>query len=74
MSRAFCINCEKYVEYMVRGEEVEITTPKGKKFKCRELRAMCMKCANDMYVPKINDENVKIRELAYNNMLNGYTR
>ena len=74
MSRAFCFNCGEYVEYMIRGRDVDIITPKGKKFKCRELYAMCMKCANEIYVPKINDENVKLREIAYNNMLNGYVR
>ena len=68
MSRIFCINCNKYVEYYTTAEDVEVVTPKGK-MKCRQLSAHCFKCWKEIYVPKINDENCKLREYAYKNFI-----
>lgn len=45
------------VEFAVRGRLV----------RCPELVATCTKCGREVYVPEVNDENVKIRETAFDN-------
>ena len=48
----------------------EVTTPQkltvnGVEFAYLETTALCIECGGEVYVPEINDLNVKVREAAY---------
>lgn len=43
-------------EFMVRGRLVR-----------RPELATCAKCGHEVYVPEVNDENVKLRETVFDN-------
>ena len=45
-------------------EPAEINV-RGVSFRCMELRAFCVVCNNEVYVPEINDANAKAREEAF---------
>ena len=61
---AFCTNCGCERAYTVRLEPTEINV-RDCAFRCIELRAFCVVCNNEVYVPEINDANAKAREEAF---------
>ncbi|MBM6725149.1 hypothetical protein [Pseudoflavonifractor phocaeensis] len=61
---AFCTNCGCKRAYTVRMEPVEFNV-RGGSFRCRELRAFCVVCNNEVYVPEINDANARAREETF---------
>ena len=60
---AFCTNCGCKRAYDVRMEPAEINV-RGGAFRGTELRAFCVACNNEVYVPEINDANARAREEA----------
>lgn len=61
---AFCTRCGCERAYDVHMEPVEFDV-RGGSFRCRELRAFCVVCDNEIYVPEINDANARAREEAF---------
>ena len=61
---AFCTRCGCERAYDVRMEPAEFNV-RGGSFRCRELRAFCVVCDNEIYVPEINDANARAREEAF---------
>lgn len=64
MSTAFCLDCgcKKTFNRIVVRTESEV---RGTKFSFVEVNAVCSECGAELYVPEINDENVRLREGAY---------
>lgn len=61
---AFCLNCgcrRNFKKIAARAEN-EV---RGVCFGFVKTRAVCIECGEEMYVPEVNDENVKSREEAY---------
>lgn len=61
---AFCTRCGCERVYDVRMEPAEFNV-RGGSLRCRELRALCAACNNEVYVPEINDANARAREEAF---------
>lgn len=61
---AFCTNCGCERAYTVHTEPTVVNV-RGGDFRYMELRAFCVVCNNDVYVPEINDANARAREEAF---------
>lgn len=61
---AFCIECGCKVPYSVKASRETITV-RGITFSYVELTAYCQSCGEALYVPEINDANVRARENEY---------
>ena len=61
---AFCTKCGCMQAYDARMEPTEINVRDGS-FRCRELRAFCVVCNNEVYIPEINAANARAREDAF---------
>lgn len=65
-----CLHCRRPVAYK------EVVTPvtfdiRGLQVTYKESSAHCMNCGNEIYVGRINDENVSRRIQAYFNAMRG---
>lgn len=63
--RAFCIECRKETGYTVKSFERKLESIRGVTFSYLNQEAYCCVCGTEVYVPEINDANVKAREEAY---------
>lgn len=61
---AFCVECGRKKPYSVTSTR-ETLTIRGVSFQYVERQARCQDCGELVYVPEINDANVKSREDAY---------
>lgn len=57
-SRAFCENCRCDVKYSILEKEL-YGTLKGKRYFYNGKEAICIKCNSPLFVPEINDYNLK---------------
>ena len=64
ISSAFCIECGCEVNYTLKSYLEELNV-RGINFNYVEHSAYCSQCGNEVYVPEINDENVRTRENEY---------
>lgn len=62
---AFCLNCNKDNPIYLLYEEEEWFTSDGIPLKYYSVMAVCEKCNQEVYHPKINDWNVEHRERLY---------
>lgn len=62
--KTFCIECGRRTRYET-NIGWETITVKGITFTYLRLTARCCVCGNEIYVPEVNDANVKARECAY---------
>lgn len=62
--RAYCLQCNAKTAYTIRSQRVEMTV-RGITFGYTEESAYCVECGEMVYVPEVNDRNVKSREDAY---------
>ena len=60
----FCINCGQDCVYSEKTSQKEISV-RGIWFSYLERSAFCTACGEEVYVPAINDGNVRRREEAY---------
>ena len=60
----FCIECNKKVKFRVEKEGVASSTSKGVII-YKELYAYCPHCYLEVYVPAVNDINVRSRQKAF---------
>ena len=63
--RVFCVNCGQKCSYSEETSQEEISV-RGISFSYLERSAFCTACGEEVYVPAINDDNVRRREDAYN--------
>lgn len=63
-SAVFCVECGDFEEYTENSSR-ETVTVRGITFDYVEKKACCARCGQRVYVPEINDENVKAQEDAY---------
>jgi len=63
-STCFCIKCRKKVPYILKTRTIELRIH-GDILECDEVFATCKKCGIELYIPEINDINVKLRNDAY---------
>ncbi len=63
-STVYCIKCGCERPYSVASSREEISI-KGVVFSAVLMSAHCRECGEEVYVPEINDENVKSREAEY---------
>lgn len=63
VTHTFCPSCGKYVKFIIDWEGVIQNTPKGI-ITYKELYAICSKCEREVYIPAINDINVRHRNNA----------
>lgn len=66
----FCTNCADRAYYRIDVVPIKFDV-RGLEVECKELRAICLKCGNEIYVPEINDKNVSLRQSAYLRALRG---
>lgn len=64
VTRVFCLNCSKKQPFIVKMSQEEISV-RGITFSYEEQSAYCIDCGNVVYVPIVNDNNVRARERAY---------
>lgn len=64
ISTAVCIECGCKTTYTLKSH-LEKLTVRGISFKYVEHSAHCTQCGNEVYVPEVNDENVRSREDEY---------
>lgn len=64
----FCVNCLDYTGYDVKGEQVEFDV-RGLLVSYTEYRAHCCVCGNEVYDAGINDANVALRKVAYDDAI-----
>lgn len=59
MKKTFCENCRREVNFKV---EIAIfkSEVKGKEYVYAGLKGVCWECGSEVYVPEIEDENLKI--------------
>lgn len=64
MSKGFCENCNKLVEYKIeeKNDSYEI---RGKKYNYKEVRGYCKNCNEEVSDSKITDENLNRIDNAY---------
>lgn len=63
-SAVFCVECGDFEEYTEKSSR-ETATIRGISFDYVEKNAYCVHCGQRVYVPEINDENVRAQEDAY---------
>ncbi len=63
-STVYCIKCGCERPYSVASSR-EVISVKGVVFSAVLMSAHCRECGEEVYVPEINDENVKSREAEY---------
>lgn len=68
-NRTFCAECRAGVDYYCRDEDVT-TTIMGRKCSYTEKRAICADCGAEVFVPKIEDENLRVFYEAYHGQSN----
>ena len=61
---AYCIECNCKQPYSISSTEVT-TEVEGIQFSYVMKQAFCAICESPMYIPEINDENVRAQEAAY---------
>lgn len=64
MAIAFCINCGANEPVKMDSLRIEAEV-RGVKISYVETRAICPECGEELYLPEVNDENVRAREAAY---------
>lgn len=57
---AFCLVCSAKQPYGIMPVDEEFNI-RGVKCECTVYQAFCKMCGNELYVPRINDVNCKIR-------------
>lgn len=62
--REMCLNCGKKRSYHVSRRQAKVNI-RGVEFVYPEDVAHCASCGKEIYVPTINDMNVRIRERYY---------
>ena len=64
MSKGFCENCNKLVEYTIKemSNSYEI---RGKKYNYKEIKGYCKKCKEEVSDNEISDENLNRIDCAY---------
>lgn len=67
---AICLHCMRKVNYNVIVTPVKVYI-NGLEVTYKEEVAHCCNCNRELYVPKINDNNVRHRSRAYFNALRG---
>lgn len=67
----FCIHCGKDVDYITGFRFVKNLKVKDLEISYDEMFAICKECGNEIYVPQINDINVKTRIKAYEKIKKG---
>lgn len=60
----FCENCRDEVEYYTK-EEMSSRNIHDKEVSYKVKLAFCKTCDGEIYIPEINDENLKSLEDAY---------
>ena len=66
MKNAFCANCNKKVDYSIRKNIIQ--EYKGQLVNVGENIAVCDECGEDIFVPAIEDDNLKILYKTYGEM------
>ena len=64
IGNVFCIKCGDYAPFSV-GLRSASTSVRGTDFKFFEEIAICDKCGEEVYVPRVNDNNVDLRHETY---------
>ena len=59
MNKAFCENCRKNVDFKVEIDIIKCKV-KGEEYEYCGLKGVCWECGSEVYVPEIEDENLKI--------------
>lgn len=64
MAKTFCLNCGRMTGYAVnsRKQSMEVW---GLRFDYKQFFATCLECGEEVYVPELNDMNVRERAAAY---------
>lgn len=68
MNKTFCEVCrEENVDFKVEIEIIK-SEVNGKEYVYTGLKGVCMKCGSEVYIPEIEDENLRIfnREVKRN--------
>ncbi|MGD0621470.1 MAG: type II TA system antitoxin MqsA family protein [Thermacetogeniaceae bacterium] len=60
----YCYNCDKQVPFNVKEKDVT-TTIKGVKIAYKAKVAYCNECDNEIYIPELDDINIRIANKAY---------
>jgi hypothetical protein len=60
----YCYYCDKDVEYTVEEKEINLNI-KGIKVNYTAQIAYCNECGNEIYVPKLDDMNIKRANTEY---------
>ena len=64
MSKGFCENCNKLVEYKIK-EINDSYKIRGKKYNYKEVKGYCKNCNQEVSDSKITDENLNRIDNAY---------
>lgn len=62
--KAFCVTCNQKVDYRLESSMRDVTV-RDVSFSFLETRAKCKICNTPVYVPQINDMNVRERHNNY---------
>jgi len=67
MNKTFCEICRKDVDFKVEIEIIK-SEVKGKEYVYAGLKGVCWECGSEVYIPEIEDENLRIfnREVKRN--------
>lgn len=65
---AVCVECQRKTKYVLTSEKQKFTVC-GITSEYIERGAKCVICGSEVYVPEINDENVRAREERYKNAM-----
>ena len=66
MEKRYCIHCSQEVEYIVL-EQMTTAIVRGENISYMEQIAICPVCNKELYVPEVNDGNLKRKIAAYKN-------
>jgi len=70
MKKTFCENCRREVGYTVEIEIIK-TKVKGKEYEYCGLKAVCWECGSEVFIPDIEEENLKIFNRLIGRLENG---
>lgn len=71
MNKTFCEICRKDVDFKVEIEIIK-SKVKGKEYEYCGLKGVCWVCGSEVYVPEIEDENLKIFNRLIGRLDNDY--
>lgn len=66
--KVYCITCGAMRPYRIESSIEEVTV-REVSFSYKELKTICKKCGNKVYVPAVNDNNWYERHRAYFNKI-----